>query len=133
MIELAGSQHKVMANDSLVINILKPLCKQKVGSAHAFADNVMLVRSSHLTLVGMAHASGSEADVMVEEIAQDAKVIVFKKCRGKNHKRKDGHRCEVMCLRVLDIQPPTEHANANMCNKKILPLRRNYHAKYKTT
>jgi len=111
VIELAGSQHKVTTDDLLVVNILKPLDKYKVGSVHTFTDNVMLVGSSHLTLVGMPYISGSEVDIMVEEITQDAKVIVFKKRRRKNYKRKNGHRREVMCLRVLDIRPPTEYAN----------------------
>lgn len=105
VVELAGSQHKVTTDDLLVVNVLKPVSHYKVGSVHTLKD-VMLVGSSHMTCVGMPYVSGAEVDVMVEEIAQDAKVIVFKKRRRKNYKRKNGFRRDITMLRVLDIRPP---------------------------
>ncbi|CAB9521172.1 protein L21 [Seminavis robusta] len=110
VVELAGSQHKVTTDDLLVVNVLQPVDLYKVGSVHTLKD-VMLVGSSHLTLVGMPYVTGAEVDVMVEEITQDAKVIVFKKRRRKNYKRKKGHRRDVTLLRILDVRPPKEHAN----------------------
>jgi len=107
VVELAGSQHKVTLDDLLVVNLLKPVGHYKVGSTHTLTD-VMLVGSSHHTLVGMPHVSGAEVDVMVEEITQDEKVIVFKKKRRKNYKRKKGYRRDLTFLRVLDIRPPAE-------------------------
>lgn len=108
VVELAGSQHKVTTDDLLVVNLLKPVDHFKVGSVHTLR-NVMLVGSSHMTLVGMPYVSGAEIDVMVEEITQDAKVIVFKKRRRKTYKRKNGFRRDVTMLRVLDVRPPKEH------------------------
>lgn len=110
IVELAGSQHKVTKDDLMVLNKLKPVSDYKVGSVHTLQD-VLLVGSSHLTLVGMPYVSGAEVDVMVEEITQDEKVVVFKKRRRKNSKRKNGHRRELTLLRVLDVRPPEEHRN----------------------
>ena len=108
VIELAGTQHKVTTDDLLIVNRLRPVDTFKVGSIHTLKD-VLLVSSSHLTLVGMPYVSGAEVDVMVEEITKDAKVIVFKKRRRKNSKRKTGFRRDITMLRVLDIRPPEGH------------------------
>lgn len=107
IVELAGSQHKVTVDDLLALDVLKPVELYKVGSVHTLKD-VMLVGSSHMTMVGMPYVSGAEVDVMVEEITQDGKVIVFKKKRRKGYRRKNGHRRELTLLRVLDVRPPKE-------------------------
>ncbi len=69
----------------------------------------MLVRSSHMKLVGMPFVAGAEVDVLVEEITKDAKVIIFHKRRKKNSKRKRGFRRDVTMLRILDIRPPAAY------------------------
>ena len=105
VVELAGNQHKVTTDDLLVVNRLKPVDKYKIGSTHTLKD-VLLVSSSHKTLVGLPTVSGAEVDVMVEEITRDAKVIVFKKRRRKHSQRKNGFRRDITLLRVLDIRMP---------------------------
>ena len=107
VVELAGSQHKVTTDDVLNVNLLKPVELYQVGSVHTIHD-VMMVGSSHQTAVGMPYVTGAEVDVMVEEITQDEKVVVFKKRRRKNYKRKKGHRRDLTLLRILDIRPPPE-------------------------
>ena len=78
--------------DSVIVSAkLYPVTTYSVGSVHTFKDVVLLVRSSHLTLVGLPFVSGTEADVMVEDITKDAKVIVLKKHWRKNSRQKKGH------------------------------------------
>ncbi|VEU43269.1 unnamed protein product [Pseudo-nitzschia multistriata] len=108
VVELAGSQHKVTTDDLLVVNKLKPIENYPIGSVHTLTD-VLLVGSSHRTLVGMPRVAGAEVDVMVEEITQDAKVVIFKKRRRKHSQRKNGFRRDLMLLRVLDVRLPEEH------------------------
>eukprot|EP00536_Pseudo-nitzschia_multiseries_P001481 jgi/Psemu1/234654/estExt_Genewise1.C_190063 len=108
VLELAGSQHKVTTDDLLVVNKLKPVEEFKIGSVHTLKD-VLLVGSSHMTMVGMPHVTGAEVDVMVEEITQDKKVIIFKKRRRKHSQRKNGYRRDLTLLRVLDIRLPEEY------------------------
>ena len=106
MLELAGTQHKVTVDDVIVSNLLKPTTKYTIGSVHTFVDNVLVVGTTHRTLVGMPIVSGAQVDVMVEEITQDAKVVIFKKRRKKNSQRKNGFRRDVTMLRILDIRMP---------------------------
>jgi large subunit ribosomal protein L21 len=110
IIELAGSQHKVTTDDVLIVNRLSPIDTFQVGSIHTLKD-VMLVSSSHLTLVGQPFISGAEVDVMVEEVTKDAKVIIFKRRRRKNYRKKNGFRRDVTMLRVLDIRTPEAYAD----------------------
>ena len=112
VLSLAGSQYKVTTDDVLIVNLLKPVDKFKVGSIHTLKnEDVLLLSSSHYTLVGMPFVQGAEVDVLVEEITKDAKVIVFKKRRRKNSKRKNGFRRDVTMLRILDIRPPEAYSD----------------------
>jgi len=120
IVELAGSQHKVTTDDVLIVNRLNPVTEFAVGSTHTFKDNVMLVGSSHYTLVGMPYVAGAEVDVMVEEITMDSKVVVFKKRRRKNSQRKTGFRRDVTMLRILDIRPPVQYESVDI-DKRIEP------------
>jgi large subunit ribosomal protein L21 len=109
VVELAGSQFKVTTDDVLVVNRLPPPF-DKVGTTHDL-DSVLLAGSSHLTLVGLPRVEGACVRVMVEEITKDEKVIVFRKRRRKNWKRKNGFRRDVTMLRILDIVLPSQYVN----------------------
>ena len=109
IIDLNGSQQKVTVDDVVIVNKLKPVEKWAVGSKHtlnATDGQVLLLGSQEKTLVGLPFVNGAEVDVMVEEITRDKKVIVFKKKRRKNYRRKNGFKREVTFLRVLDIRFP---------------------------
>ena len=69
---------------------------------------ILLVGSPEKTYVGLPAVKDAEVDVMVEEITRDKTVIVFKKKRRKNYRRKNGFRREVTFLRVLDIRMPSD-------------------------
>jgi large subunit ribosomal protein L21 len=115
VLEIVGSQHKVTTDDLLVVNRLQPVDQYKIGSVHTFggegdnSKNILLVGSSHLTIAGMPYVPGAEVDVMVEEITQDAKVIIFKKRRRKHSQRKNGFRRDLTLLRILDIRLPEQY------------------------
>ncbi len=119
VVELGGAQFKVTTDDVIVVNRLKPVEKYSIGSVHTLTE-VMLVGSSHLTLVGVPMVQGAEVDVMVEEITRDAKVIIFKKRRRKHSQRKNGFRRDVTILRVLDIRMPKEYRNHSHIGRDIV-------------
>ncbi len=121
IISLPGTQHKVTVDDVIVHNMLKPVETFSVGSVHTLKD-ILLVGSSHKTLVGLPFVSGAEVDVMVEEITRDAKMVVFKKRRRKNSQRRNGFRRDVTMLRVLDIRMPSEHADHKHNTRKEVTL-----------
>jgi large subunit ribosomal protein L21 len=112
IIQLAGaSQHKVTVDDVVIVNKLLPLSKWKVGETITLqAENeVLLIGSQERTIVGLSPGiPNAIVEVMVEEITHDATVIIFKKKRRKNYRRKKGFRREVTMLRVLNIQMPPE-------------------------
>ena len=109
VIRLAGFQHKVTVDDLLVVNKLKPVSAWSVGSTHTVRDqDVLLVADQNTTLVGLPGVNGGEVDVMVEEITRDKTLVVFKKRRRKNSRRKNGFRRQVTFLRVLDVRMPSE-------------------------
>lgn len=119
VVELGGAQFKVTTDDVIVVNRLQPVDKYRIGSVHTLKD-VMLVGSSHLTLVGVPFVTGAEVDVMVEEITRDAKVIVFKKRRRKNSQRKNGFRRDVTLLRVIDVRMPEEYRAHTHIGREIV-------------
>ncbi|KAL3940923.1 MAG: hypothetical protein SGBAC_004636 [Bacillariaceae sp.] len=119
VVGLGGAQHKVTSDDLIVVNRLKPVEKYRIGSVHTLTD-VMLVGSSHTTLVGMPFVKGAEVDVMVEEITRDGKLVVFKKRRRKNSQRRNGFRRDVTLLRVLDVRFPEEHRDHNHIGRELV-------------
>lgn len=119
VIRIGGAQHKVTTDDLIVVNRLKPVEKYSIGSVHTLTD-VMLVASSHTTVVGMPFIKGAEVDVMVEEITRDGKLVVFKKRRRKNSQRKNGFRRDVTLLRVLDVRFPEAHRDHNHVGRELV-------------
>jgi large subunit ribosomal protein L21 len=115
IIQLAGaSQHKVAVDDVVIVNKLLPLSKWKVGETITLQgeSEVLLIGSQERTVVGLAPGiPNATVKVMVEEITHDANIIVFKKKRRKNYRRKKGFRREVTMLRVLNIEMPPELMN----------------------
>lgn len=112
IIQLPCSQYKVTTDDLLIVNKLLPTEKWSVGSRHTLRDeDVLLLTSSGLTLVGMPHVPGAEVDVLVEEITQDARVIIFKSKQRTRSQRKRGFRRQVTMLRILDIRYPAKYAD----------------------
>lgn len=111
IILLNGTQEKVCVDDVVIMNKLNPVDKWSVGSIHTLNSDegqVLLLGNQEQTLVGLPFVNGAEVDVMVEEITHDKKVIVFKKKRRKNYRRKNGFKRQVTFLRVLDIRFPNE-------------------------
>jgi len=111
IILLNGTQEKVCVDDVVIMNKLNPVDKWSVGSIHTLNSDegqVLLLGNQEQTLVGLPFVNGAEVDVMVEEITHDKKVIVFKKKRRKNYRRKNGFKRQVTFLRVLDIRFPDE-------------------------
>merc|ERR1719253_465685 len=109
VIHLAGFQHKVTIDDLLVVNKLKPVSQWSVGSTHTIKnEDILLMANQDKTLVGLPGVKGGEVDVMAEEITRDKTLIVFKKRRRKNSRRRNGFRRQVTFLRVLDVRMPGE-------------------------
>ncbi len=99
VIRTGGKQYRVTPNAVLKVEKLEA----EPGSTITFTDVLAVGSEGNLTL-GSPVVAG--ATVTATVIAQDRldKVIIFKKRRRQNSRRKNGHRQHVTVLRVADIK-----------------------------
>lgn len=101
VVHLGGRQYKITPGDIVTAECLPGAA---VGSVVELAANdVHLVGSRTRTVLGRPFVPGARVRLGVEEQAQDAKVIVFKKNRRKRYQKTQGHRRLVTRLRVLSV------------------------------
>jgi large subunit ribosomal protein L21 len=98
IIRTGGKQYRVKPNDVLKVEKLDGIA----GDLITFTE-VLAVGSDAGTTVGAPLVPGATVSATV--IAQDRldKVIIFKKRRRQNSRRKNGHRQHVTVLRVAGI------------------------------
>ncbi|HEV8030707.1 MAG TPA: 50S ribosomal protein L21 [Stellaceae bacterium] len=100
VIRTGGKQYRVTPNTVLKVEKLEA----EAGQTVTFSD-VLAVGGADgaATTIGAPRVPG--ATVTATVIAQDRleKVIIFKKRRRQNSRRKNGHRQKVTVLRVADI------------------------------
>ena len=98
VIRTGGKQYRVTENDVLKVEKLEA----EPGSTITFTDVLAVGGEGNLTL-GSPVVAG--ASVTATVIAQDRldKVIIFKKRRRQNSRRRNGHRQHVTVLRVSGI------------------------------
>jgi large subunit ribosomal protein L21 len=98
VIRTGGKQYRVSPNDLMKVEKLEA----EPGSTITFTDVLAVGSDGNLT-IGAPIVAG--ASVTAEVIAQDRldKIIIFKKRRRQNSRRKNGHRQHVTVLRVSTI------------------------------
>jgi large subunit ribosomal protein L21 len=98
VIRTGGKQYRVSPNDVMKVEKIEA----EPGSVVTFTD-VLAVGSEGKLTIGAPVVAG--ASVTATVIAQDRldTVIIFKKRRRQNSRRKNGHRQHVTVLRVSDI------------------------------
>lgn len=98
VIRTGGKQYRVTPNAVLKVEKLEA----EPGATVTFTDVLAVGGNGGLTLGGPTVPGAS---VTATVIAQDRldKVIIFKKRRRQNSRRKNGHRQRVTVLRVADI------------------------------
>ena len=98
IIRTGGKQYRVKPNDVLKVEKVDGAA----GDTITFSD-ILAVGSDAGTTVGAPLVAGASVSATV--IAQDRldKIIIFKKRRRQNSRRKNGHRQEVTVLRVAGI------------------------------
>ncbi len=97
VIRTGGKQYKVVKDDILQVEKLEV----EAGDIVTLDDVLMLVGDK--TEIGTPLITGASVACEVLEQKRDKKIIVFKKKRRQNYRRKAGHRQHKTVLRVLDI------------------------------
>ena len=98
VIKTGGKQYKVQVGDILHIEKLIVEEGQKVTF-----DQVLLIDDNGKTLIGTPFIEDAQVKAEVIENFKDKKVIVFKKKRRKQYKRKRGHRQELTRIKIEEI------------------------------
>jgi large subunit ribosomal protein L21 len=98
VIRTGGKQYKVAPQDVLQIEKIEG----SAGDAVNFPD-VLMVAGEGEPDFGAPLVSGALVSAEVLEQARGPKIIVFKKKRRQNYRRKKGHRQELTTVRILEI------------------------------
>lgn len=98
VIKTGGKQYKVAKNDVILVERLPG----EAGAAIEL-DEVLLVGDDKGQTVGAPLVEGAHVAASVLEQARGDKIIVFKKKRRQNYRRRAGHRQDLTALRITDI------------------------------
>jgi large subunit ribosomal protein L21 len=98
VIRTGGKQYKVAANDVITVEKLPA----DAGSVVQFAE-VLMVGDAAKHTVGAPLVSGAVVTATVLEQVKGEKIIIFKKRRRHNYRRKNGHRQLGTVLRIAGI------------------------------
>ena len=98
VIKTGGKQYKVSANDTIRIEKLD----DKEGKKFEFKE-VLLTTDNTTTEIGSPMIDGAYVEAELLKQARNDKVIIFKKRRRQNSRRKRGHRQHVSIVKILKI------------------------------
>jgi large subunit ribosomal protein L21 len=98
VIRTGGKQYRVTADAVLTVEKLEA----EPGATITFHDVLALGTDDGLTL-GAPTVPGATVTAVVESQTRGDKVIIFKKRRRKNSRRKNGHRQMQTVLRISGI------------------------------
>ena len=117
VIKTGGKQYKVSANDTIRIEKLN----DKAGKTFEFKE-VLLTTDNSTTEVGSPMVDGAYVEAELIKQTRNDKVIIFKKRRRQNSRRKRGHRQHVSVVKILKIYGKSgkllaEAKNATVENK----------------
>lgn len=94
VIKTGGKQYKVTSGDVLKIEKLAG----EVGNEVIF-NEVLAIDGT----VGTPLIAGASVKATVVKQARDEKIIVFKKKRRQNYRRKNGHRQSITLVKITDV------------------------------
>ena len=99
VLKTGGKQYKVAKDDVIHVERLPG-----EAGAQILFDQVLLVGEGANATAGVPLVSGATvAGTLLEQVLAD-KVIIFKKRRRHNYRRKNGHRQEMTVLRITGIR-----------------------------
>ena len=100
ILETGGKQYRVSEGNTLNVEKLDANEGEKV-----ILDKVLFVQKDNgEIMVGQPVLENVKVEAEVVENYREEKIIIFKKRRRKNSKRKNGHRQEKTELKILSIK-----------------------------
>ena len=98
IIQTGGKQYKVSASEILRIERLR----DQEGKTVEF-KNVLFLNDDKTTEFGNPNIEGAKVEATVLKNTKNRTILVFKKRRRKNSRKKYGHRQEVSLIRITKI------------------------------
>jgi len=98
VIKTGGKQYRAEEGDVLEIEKLQV----EQGNKVTF-DEVLLLNDGNKVMIGQPHVENAAVTAVVLENFKDDKIIVFKKKRRKQYKRKTGHRQQLTRIKIEKI------------------------------
>ena len=98
VIRTGGKQYRVAANETLQVDKLVG----EAGESVTFAD-VLLLGGDGEAKVGSPLVPGASVVAEIVEHGRGRKIVVFKKRRRQNSRRKNGHRQDFTVVRITEI------------------------------
>lgn len=99
VIKTGGKQYRVQKDDILEVELLDA----KKGDTVSL-DEVLLVGTEGNAKIGTPTVAGASVKAEVVDQIRGDKVIVFKKKRRQNYRRKNGHRQSLTVVKITDIK-----------------------------
>jgi len=98
VIRTGGKQYRVTPEKVLIVEKIEA----EAGASVTLTDVLMIGSDAGIT-IGAPTIAGASVTATVLEQKRGEKVIIFKKRRRKNSRRKNGHRQELTVLRIGSI------------------------------
>jgi large subunit ribosomal protein L21 len=98
IVKTGGKQYRVAVGDQIVVERIAG----DVGAQISFGE-VLAVGGDESAKVGTPLLQGASVRAKIVQQPRGAKVIVFKKKRRKNYRRKHGHRQELTVVKIEEI------------------------------
>ena len=98
IIQTGGKQYKVSASEILKIERLN----DKEGKTVEF-KNVLFLNDDKTTEIGNPNIQGAKVEATILKNIKNKTILVFKKRRRKNSRKKYGHRQQVSLIRITKI------------------------------
>ena len=105
--ESGGKQYKVKKDD--ILKIEKIDCKK--GQSIKMEKILLLKNDKEETIIGTPYINNMSVSAKVIDVIKDEKVLIFKKKRRHNYRRKLGHRQNVVILKIEKINISSKSEN----------------------
>ncbi|MDG1436209.1 MAG: 50S ribosomal protein L21 [Rickettsiaceae bacterium] len=99
VVKTGGKQYKVAKNSIIKVEKIEG----QPGSKIELDQILMLGESLKASFIGTPMVKGAKVTAEITSQFRDDKIIVFKKKKRQNYRRKSGHRQDLTELKILDI------------------------------
>lgn len=100
IVETGGKQYRVSPNEKIIVEKIEGEAGSKIT-----LDKILLLKSDQGEITfGSPLVDGAKVEVEIVKTFKNDKIIIFKKRRRQNSRRKQGHRQRQTLLKVLSIK-----------------------------